>query len=521
MRPKRLAIVGGGGSGLVTLKHALDELPDWEIVCFEKSATTTGCWGDPYPGFVSTSTKYATQFSCFRRWSTEVDPADRATKADFYRDGEYGEYLDDFVRHFRLASHIRRSCPVVGMDKCPEGWRLTFEDRTETFDRVVLATGLAARARTIDTDIPCLDRLDERVAGETVVVLGGGESATDIAHRLARPSLGNTVYLSLNNGIRVSPRYHPIRGVPSDFLRTRLMLSIDPDLRNWIGQKFVEARIRHQERFETLFRSKGAATEWSADVVARRKRWDAKLTARAKDRLFNTFHTKSEDFLDDVGHGRIQIVGPPVDGGYRRYREFDGPATVDLAPDLLVPRIGFRSGLDELTDGEIRVEQFYLGSIHAVHDDLYLVGSARPILGNIPTISEMQARLVTRMVAGKVPRPEGIGKLHAAERRRLAEQFPQLDVSAVHPVEMFPYCDRLAHLLGTYPSFGRLPLGQWLKIQLAPASTTHYLDADFDPRDIARSKIHSPPVILLLLAWIRMAQPVLRWLAPNDETPAG
>jgi cation diffusion facilitator CzcD-associated flavoprotein CzcO len=56
MRSRRLAIVGGGSSGLVTLKHALDALPDWEIVCFEKSATTTGCWGDPYPGFVSTST---------------------------------------------------------------------------------------------------------------------------------------------------------------------------------------------------------------------------------------------------------------------------------------------------------------------------------------------------------------------------------------------------------------------------------------------------------------------------------
>jgi hypothetical protein len=406
------------------------------------------------------------------------------------------------------------------MEKTDGGWRLAFghgDERTETFDRVVLCTGLAARARTLDTEIPCLGGLDERVEGKTVVVLGGGESATDIAHRLARPSLGNTVYLSLRNGIRVSPRYHPIRGVPSDFLRNRLMLSIDPDLRNRIGQKFVEARIRHQERFERFFRSKSPVAATSEDAVARRKLWDAKLTARAKDRLFNTFHTKSEDFLDDVAHGRIRIIGPPVDGGYRRYREFDGPATVDLAPDLLVPRIGFRSGLDEMAHGEtgeeIRVEQFYLGSIHPLHDDLYLVGSARPILGNIPTISEMQARLVTAMIAGKVPRPEAIGELHAAERRRLADEFPQLDTSAVYPVEMFPYCDRLARLLGTEPSFGRLPLRQWLRIQLAPASTTHYLDADFDPAQLARSKIHSPPVILLLLASVRMAQPVLRWLA--------
>ena len=53
----------------------------------------------------------------------------------------------------------------------------------------------------------------------------------------------------------VSPRYHAIRGVKSDFLRNRLLLSFHPDLRYAIGQMFVEACIRHQQWFERVFKS--------------------------------------------------------------------------------------------------------------------------------------------------------------------------------------------------------------------------------------------------------------------------
>ena len=39
---KRLAIIGAGSSGLVTLKYALDLLPDWEVTCFEKGNDVRG-----------------------------------------------------------------------------------------------------------------------------------------------------------------------------------------------------------------------------------------------------------------------------------------------------------------------------------------------------------------------------------------------------------------------------------------------------------------------------------------------
>ncbi len=86
---KRLAIIGCGSSGLIMLKYALDELTDWEIVCFEKSDRITGVWGNPYDGFVSTSTKFTTQFCCFPERDACVDEDGGKSRVEFFRNGEY------------------------------------------------------------------------------------------------------------------------------------------------------------------------------------------------------------------------------------------------------------------------------------------------------------------------------------------------------------------------------------------------------------------------------------------------
>ena len=509
MTAKRLAIIGAGSSGLVTLKLAVERLPGWEIICFEKGGTTIGRWGNPYPGFVSTSTKYTTQFACHRKWDSHADPARRPSKGDFFHDDEFGRYLLDFVATHRIAPHIHLHTAIRRIAKDPQGWRLWIDDgapREEVFDRLVICTGLVEKMNALETDIPHLTPDDPLPSGKTVVVFGGGESAADFAHRLAAPALGNRVYLSLKDGIRVSPRYHPIRGVPSDFLRNRLLLSIHPDLRNAIGQKFVEARIRHQQKFEKIFKSRAPGPAPDDDFLAKRKFWDAKLTARAKDDLFNVFHTKSDGFLDDVAAGRIEIIGPPCDGSHRRFHDFDRTTTtIGIEPDLICPMIGFRSGLADLSGGEIQVGDFHLACLHARHDDVFLVGFARPIIGNIPSMSEMQAKLVTGILSERHARPPDLATLHAASRAQLLRDFPTLNTETIHPVEMFPYCDHLARLMGSLPTLRKVgSLRRWLKVQLAPASTLHYVDEDFDTREMDAQVIHSPPVITALLLFIKL-----------------
>lgn len=517
----RLAIVGGGSSGLVALKYALDALPEWDIACFEAGDRVTGSWGFPYRGFVSTSTKYTTQFACYPQYAAAVAPDGGASRSEFFRDGEYGAYLEAFADAFGLRRHIALRTCVTHLARAARGsgWVLTVQrgeeaPATEHFDAVILCTGLAAHQKRLDCDIPQLtaDRLDreetlEGIRGRRIVVIGGGESAVDHANRLAAPHLGNRVFLSLHSGVRVSPRYHPIRGVPSDFLRNRLMLRIDRDVRNWIGQRFVEARIRYREAFERWFPDRGSAARAAApdkDRERRRREWDFRLTRAAKDQLFSMFHNKSDDFLDAVGDGRIEIVGPPVDAAHRRYRGFDSEGVSPIEPDLIVPAIGYRSTVSELSNGAVRVRDFYLGCCHITHEDLYLVGFARPIIGNIPSMSEMQARYVTGLIAGRYARPADMERRHARDRSLQEHRYPKLDRDAVYPVEMFPYCDRLARSMGAMPRAGAVrPLRAWGRMQVAPATTMHYFGNDSAARRACdRSPVYMPAALIGLLLFL-------------------
>lgn len=522
----RLAIIGGGSSGLICLKTALAELPDWEVVCFEKTGDITGCWGNPYPGFVSTSTKFTTQFACFPERDAQVEPDGGQSRAEFYRDGEYGEYLSRFADAFQLHPHIKLRHQVELLTPADGGgWLVSFRPIatgetsaaiSERFDAVVICTGLAAQIKEIESPVSSLT-LNELntppgIAGirnERIVVFGGGESAVDFATRLSQLELGNEVYLSLRTGVRVSPRYHPIRGVPSDFLRNRLMLSIHPDLRNWIGQKFVEARILHQERFEQWFpAASGAdvsATEPDQQFHKLRKEWAYRLTKAAKDDLFNMFHNKSDDFLDCVARGRITIIGPPVDAKMERFHQFDSPETVDFQPTRILPAIGYRSTLNAIAGDLLALPDFYLGCCHVQFPDLFLVGFARPIIGNIPSISELQAAYVCGLIGGKYQRPKQIAELNTLDQARNAARFSKLDLEAVYPVEMFAYCDQLARNMGTYPTLRRSgSLGRWWRMQLSPATTAPYLEQDDRTRRLFEgAPVYMPTVLIVFLLLLK------------------
>lgn len=509
MSRRSLAIIGAGSSGLIVLKNAIAQLPDWDVQCFEKGDSVRGCWGNPYPGFISTSTKFTTQFSTYRKYDDSVDLAGRQRYTEFFRDNEYGDYLEAFAAEFDLYRYISFRTRVTRVESSDKEWIVHSEKdelSRQTFSAVIVATGLAQKPRKLVADLPYVTDGSEleSIKGKKIVVMGGGESAADIANRLARSDKDNKVYLSLRSGIRVSPRYHPIRGVPSDFLRNRLMLSITPGLRNAIGQKFVEARIRHREKFEKLFPARKKRLSASDPVEARRRFWDLELTRNAKGKLFDVFHNKSDGFLDAIGEERLKIIGPPLDGQPGTFYTFDREETIPMDADLIVPQLGYTTGLEELFRNEIKFQDFYLGCQHTTYANLFLVGFARPIIGNIPAISEQQAKYVIDTLSGEIARPSTIKEIHKRDRAYLEERFSRINTKRVYPVEMFPYCDSLALFRGTLPTIKKVGLKRWLKIQLSPATTMQYLDDEFDPYHIDKQKTYTPPILNGLLAIIKL-----------------
>lgn len=537
-KPRNLAIIGGGSSGLISLKYARDHLPEWEIVCFEKSNCATGCWGRPYAGFVSTSTKYTTQFACYPQFDDCALGDGHARFDDFFCEDEYGQYLESFadacvdrnsIRLNTIVEHVRRI-------EASGDWQLEFrstddengELQIEDFHAVIICTGLTARPRTIADESRPSYRMSpdgsasasdqqhlekhtailrdlsilDKIKGQAVVVVGGGESAVDFADRLAAKDRNNRVFLSLRSGMRLSPRYHPIRGVPSDFLRNRLMLSIHPDLRNRIGEVFVAARIRFQAVFQHWFpHQHSQPVDCEAEEHRLRKReWAMRLRATAKDDLFNMFHNKSDRFLDAVADGRITIVGPPTDRA-GQYREFASEETRQIDPDVIVPAIGYQSQLGEISNGAIQLKDFFLGCCHRNFPNLFLVGFARPIIGNVPTISEMQALLVTKLISRQCSLPFDFAAQHEHDIEVHQNRYSKLNMTAIYPVEMIPYCDRIARILDNYPSIKRCgSFSAWCRIQMAASSTMHYHLQSRQASNLVRSAtIHMPVLFIVLL----------------------
>jgi Predicted flavoprotein involved in K+ transport len=503
----KIAVIGAGCSGLVTLKYLLDVYPALDIVCFEKGHSVRGCWGDQRPDFVSTSTKYTTQFSCFRKWSPEVAPEHNFE--EFYRGSEFGDYLEEFAAHFHLKERIRFGVELQHLQWIDDCWSLRLlengKEQHVMFDAVFLCTGLVnQRVRFGSTPIPTT--VDpEGICNATVVVVGGGESAADVANYLAKPEHNNTVFLSLRSGIRVSPRYHPIRGVPSDFLRNRLLLSFDKGLRNWVGERFVTFRIRFERLLARWFPHKQTSADPNDQAEALRREWDLKLKARAKGGLFNVFHNKSDDFLNAVAEKRLQIIGPPIDEQWTDYFDFDKSTTLHLSPERLVLSAGYRSQLTNLSAGTIHLKDFYYGCVHIDSHNLFLIGFARPIIGNIPSISEMQARYAVGVLSGKYALPAALREKQNEAWNLLCAEYRTINTENVFPAEQFAYCDALAQEMDILPTLGSVgSLRTWLKIMFTPASTMHYVDQYFDHQAIERQKIYMPGILIAFLSLVRL-----------------
>jgi dimethylaniline monooxygenase (N-oxide forming) len=511
----KIAVIGAGCSGLVTLKYLLDAFPAEDVTCFEKGYSVRGVWGNQRPDFVSTSTKYTTQFSCFRKWDASVTPEQKYE--EFYRGSEFGNYLEEFAAQFRLKEGIRFGVELRHIERTEDAWALDLIENGKQarvkFDAVFLCTGLAnQKVPLVSSTIPVTND-PEGIRGNTVVVVGGGESASDVANHLAKREQDNRVYLSLRSGIRVSPRYHPIRGVPSDFLRNRLLLSFGKGARNWVGERFVTFRIRFDKTLAAWFPHL-QRTSKNPDEQARalRRAWDLKLKARAKGGLFNVFHNKSDDFLDAVAEKRLEIIGPSADETWTEYFDFERTSTLRLTPDLLVFSTGYASRLGELSSGRLHLRDFYLGCVHMDLPNLFLVGFARPIIGNIPSISEMQARYTAGVLAGRYALPADMKQRQAQMWEALCTEYPAINTENVYPVEQFTYCDLLAREMGILPTLANLrSLRTWWKIQVTPISTFHYLDEYFDGAALDRQKVYMPTALVGFLALMRLLGTPFRW----------
>ncbi|KAI5924405.1 hypothetical protein F4810DRAFT_709742 [Camillea tinctor] len=451
---RRVAVIGAGPAGLVTLKYLLAAesqlgTQPLEARLFEADQGVGGTFrARTYEGTELVSSRQLTTFSDFRY----------KDGPDFLSAVEYVDYLKAYCSHFALWPHMRFSCRVTGLEKRDCGGHVVTymsddnhtdgqqkkqtEHRWEC-DAVAICSGLH-----VDLNMPHVEGID-RVpvvlhssqfkkreqfgVGTTVMVLGSGETASDIA-LLAVTSPTKRVVLCHRNGFHIAPTRNPrprfifsrVRGsqdeerpqIPIDVSRASLFDTayVHPWLRNsgvlwtyydyyvrWIlwtswgttqgSDQWIGGKAGFWRTCEIFFNKSGHKI-----APYMKARWKPAQPSGLLSRLRALLVV---DRAEDAPRGRAIDVAPwpaRIDAaGRAHFRDNGRPEYAHMAretvrPDVVVYCTGYGQEFGFLPGGARtarRVREIW----HPDDPTRAYVGFVRPNLGAIPPLAEMQAQL--------------------------------------------------------------------------------------------------------------------------------
>jgi cation diffusion facilitator CzcD-associated flavoprotein CzcO len=374
---------------------------------------------------------------------------------------------------------------------------------------------------------------------KTVLIVGGGESATDIAVDIQE--VAKKVVVSMRKGVWFHDRTFGATE-PSDMIWTKHQR--DWNFSNFEGWWFWSVRWIMLE----LMWGKGGSGI---------KVWQPSC------RYFQGPINHSRDIIDRIALTKIEAVGEVVKiegkNVWMRTRKLQGNAVHKKAKvhsvvsgggqkievkesevstdeckmekiDVIIFATGFKDNLgflnlhdkddDDDDKGDYHVSKnsrnskFYSAAdafklVFYAHDpSLCFIGSARPFLGSIPGLAELQARWAAKVYAGKASLPSTKEMLAAIEKDRKAhaklytadhERLPQL-------VNHWVYADDISKRFGAKPSqwtwLRRSPL-KWWSVVSCPWNAFLYRLNDPTTRSVALARIeetmapyHFPRTIL-------------------------
>jgi dimethylaniline monooxygenase (N-oxide forming) len=375
----------------------------------------------------------------------------------------------------------------------------------EEFDHVVVCAGSNAKplypewadASRFDGEIwhSGQVRTEADFAGRRVLVVGMGESGSDIALMAARAGAACAISTRSGPGY-VIPRTY--RGLPADTDTNRCHHGLP---RSVVGKPIVRFKVRIED----------ALLPRDADRAVLGKVAEINMAGGASP--FSRFGTKSTAFVEAMlYHGAEYRPGVAE---LRRGGVVFADGT-ELACDTIVCCTGFSPEFSFLREHEPELERRGLNarSLYArmlvpeLGTEIAWIGLVRPPVGGVPACAEMQARYLALLVSGEKALPpleemRADVALHAAIDHRQfghdAERLPTM-------TDLFRFMESTAHEIGCRPPIGRLfprrPRTA-LKVVFGPLSAAQYRLAGpgADPRGASAALHRLPTMPWPVLAW--------------------
>lgn len=452
---RRVAVIGGGSSGLASIKCCLDE--GLEPVCFESSDDIGGLWRfkeNPEPDrasiYHSVIINTSKEMMCFSDFPIP------AHFPNYMHNSLIMDYFRTYADHFQLTKHIRFNTKVLQVKQRSDfshsgQWDVETENKDgkkekHIFDAVMICIGHHCQPNLPLHDFPGIDtfkgkyfhsrdyKTPEEWRDKKAVVLGIGNSGGDIAVELSRVT--KQLYLSTRRGAWILNRVGD-NGLPFDLFFNRVLNSLQNiipfGLFCRIGENLLNQRFNH-----TLYNLK------------------------PKHRLFSQHPTVNDELPNRILSGTVQVK-PNI----RRFQgssvEFaDGSVVEDV--ELVVFATGYRFSFPFLASNVASVSENkaslykYVFPPELDRPTLAIIGLVQP-LGAIMPISEMQARWATRVFKGciKLPPVASMLKDVQCKQETMAKRYVPSQRHTIQ-VDYVSYMDEIAVLVGVRPNFLKLML---------------------------------------------------------------
>ncbi|KAH7112383.1 dimethylaniline monooxygenase [Dactylonectria macrodidyma] len=462
----RVAVIGGGPSGLVTLKYLIKahlhlscEPVDAQLFEYQPEIGGTFAFRS-YEDAELVSSKQLTTFSDFRHADGE----------DFLSTKRYVEYLRDYCTHFDLWPYIKLRARVLSIARRHAGAHIItyrVNDGPATLewecDAVAICSGLH-----VEPNIPDIRGINNvhRVihssefktreqfgVDQTVMIVGSGETGADIAY-LAVTSTTRRVLLWHRDGFHFAPKRNPgpvllpILGRKPD--PSEPGIPIDVSRANLFDTTYVHPLLRNSMILWDYYSWYIKVLLWlSSGTTAGMDQWIGEIS-RKRHHPSKIFFNKSmkvcpfislpyrhslrgfSRWLYAVRWALVQVPIPDTNGkqvdlaplpkeidsdGVVHFLdngrpEYDRLRNESIKPDIIVLCTGYKQTFPFLSSKNSRTSQENLkpnvrGIWNHEEPTLGYIGFVRPSLGAIPPLAEMQAQLwiLNLLAPQKVPRP--------------------------------------------------------------------------------------------------------------------
>lgn len=477
---KKVAIIGGGWSGLYALKYSLEA--DFEATLFEQKDHIGGVWQyqEDVPGGVWESA-HATSSKTYLHASDYPMPEKFPL---FPHHSDILAYLHDYVNNFNLRPHIQLKHQVQSVDRKGEKWIICItnlennETRIHQFDAVFICIG-----QTSNPNFPT-DTMYQNFAGETmhshsykyptpsmqgknILVIGGGESAGDIANEVSH--VAKHVYMSIRHG-------------------------------QWFVERHNGAYLAADIRFSR--RTRWFVTNYGNNLVVRLFEWLWGVSFGAGGHginiwqpevpLLNGFINKSRRVIEKITFGMVtpKSAITAIDGKKVLFKHDDAPTDIDM----IIYATGYKKKFPFAINPAPTTLYKYI--FYPDQPTMAVIGHVRPVFGSIVGLAELQARWATAVLAEKATLPSA-SKMHQIiekDRLRHKKTFPADHESRPHLVSHFEYADYILKELKADQSFFRLfftNYEKWKLLLKAPWTPFEVLANEPNHEQTALEKIQS------------------------------